>query len=216
MLMRRSSGYDRSKILERAAAARAKGRYKKAIELYGQVLENEPDNPELHRKLAPLYVKAKRASDALASYQVAAEALVREAFEDQAIGLLRGAVAELPQESILWQSIAELELKRGRRPDAVGALVQGRRHLRRRRQRPQAIELLRRAHAVDPTHFEVAYDLAGLLGRTGKRATALRLLRELAARPDRKKLVRVRWLELRWSPGPRALGRLLRALLLRR
>ena len=120
-----SSRYDRSKLMKRAAGARSKGKNRKAIALYRQVLEREPDNPELHRKLAPLYAKTRQAPEALASYQVAAEGLVRQGFDDQAIGLLRGAVEQLSGEVILWQSLAELELKRGRKVDAFETLVEG-------------------------------------------------------------------------------------------
>ena len=210
------AGYDRPKLMKRAGAARAKSKHKKAIALYRQVLEHEPDNPELHKKLAPLYAKTKQAPEALASYQIAAEGLVRQGFDDQAIGLLRGAVGQLPTEAILWQSVADLEVRRGRQLDALAALVEGRGHLRRRDQRPQAIQLLTKARKIDPRDFGVSYDLANLLGKTGRHAPALRLLEELANRPDRRRLARVRGLQLRFSPGPGTLWRYLRALLLRR
>jgi tetratricopeptide (TPR) repeat protein len=214
MLTTRVSGTDRLRLMKRAAAARAKGRHKRAIALYRKVLEREPDNPALHKKLAPLYAKTKQGSEALASYQVAAEGLVRQGFNDQAIGLLRGAVGQLPTEATLWQSVAELELLRGRRVDAVAALVAGRGYMRKRNQRVQAIELLSRARKINPSDFRVSYDLARLLGKTGRHVMAMHLLEELAARPEPKQLARVRGLQFRLSPGPGTLGRYLRALAL--
>ncbi len=216
VLMTKTSGIDRLRLMKRAAAARAKGKHKKAIALYRQLLDREPDNPALHKKLAPLYAKTKQAAEALASYRVAAEGLVRQGFNDQAIGLLRCAAGQLPTEVILWQAVAELELQRGRRVDAVAALVNGRGHQRKRNQRPQAIELLSDARKINPADFRVSYDLACLLGKTGQRATAMRLLEGLACRPDRMQLARVRGLQLRLSPGTGTLGRYIRALLLRR
>jgi tetratricopeptide (TPR) repeat protein len=207
---------NRPKLMKRASAARAKGKHKKAIVLYGRVLEHEPDNPDLHKKLAPLYAKTKQRPEALASYQVAAEGLIRTGFDDRAIGLLRGAAAQLPTEAILWSSIAELELHRGRRADAVAVLVEGRSNLRTRRQRPMALQLLIKAHKIDPTDAHVSFGLACLLGRTGRRAMAMRLLEDLAQRPGPRKLVRIRRQQLRISPGIRTLGRFIRALILRR
>jgi tetratricopeptide (TPR) repeat protein len=216
MFMTKTSRIDRVKLMRRAATARAKGKHKKAIALYRQVLEREPDDPALHKKLAPLYAKTKRAPEALVSYQVAAEGLVRQGFSDQAIGLLRGAAGQLPTEVVLWQSVAELELQRGRRVDAVAVLVEGRGHLRKRKQRLLAIALLADARKINPSDFGVSYDLACLLAKTGRAVMAARLLDELAARTDRKWLARVRGRQLRLSPGPGTLGRYLRALALRR
>jgi tetratricopeptide (TPR) repeat protein len=215
-LLARDRVFDRSKLMKRAAGARNKGKHKKAISLYKQVLELEPDNPELHQKLAPLFAKTRQAPEALASYQVAADGLVRQGFNDRAIGLLRGAAGQLPKEVILWQSIGELELQRGRQVDAVAALVEGRGHLRKRSQRPQAIQLLLKARKIDPANFRVNYDLACLLGKTGERAKALRLLEELSQRRGRGHLTRVRGKQLRMSPGAATLWRYMRALLLRR
>jgi len=212
----KASKVDRVKLMRRAAAARAKGKDRKAIALYRQVLEREPEDPALHKKLAPLYAKTNQAPEALASYQVAAEGLLRRGFNDQAIGLLRGAAGQLPTEVVLWQSVAELELQRGRRVDAVAVLVTGRGHLRKRNQRLLAIQLLADARKIDPSAFRVSYDLACLLAKTGRPALAVRLLEELAGRPDREQLARVRGRQLRLSPGPGTLGRYLRALVLRR
>jgi len=202
--------------MKRAAAARSKGKHKKAIALYLQVLDRERDNPELHKKLAPLYVKTRQAPEALGSYQIAAEGLVRQGFDDQAIGLLRGAAEQLPGEVILWQSLAELDLKRKRPVDAFETLIEGRSRMRRRSQRSEAIQLLSKARKIDPRDFRVSFDLACLLGKTGQRAMALRILDELARRPDRRRLARVRARQLRLSPSPGALGRYARAVFLRR
>jgi tetratricopeptide (TPR) repeat protein len=212
----KKSVYDRSKLMKRAAAARSKGKHKKAIALYREVLDAEPDDADVHQKLAPLLARTRQAPEALASYQVAAAALVQKGFNDQAIGLLRGAADQLPAEVILWQGVARLEIERGRRVDAVEALVEGRSHLRSRSQRPQAIVLLLQARKLDPNHFEVSFDLAGLFGQSGRLAQALQLLDELTRRPDQRQLVRVRARQLRFAPGPGALFRYLRALILRR
>ena len=50
----RPKHYDRSRILDEAAHARAKKRRKKAIALYRRVLAVERHNAELHAKIAPL------------------------------------------------------------------------------------------------------------------------------------------------------------------
>ncbi|MDH3520444.1 MAG: tetratricopeptide repeat protein [Myxococcales bacterium] len=210
--LKRDKSYDRSRILAAASRARKRRRYKKAIGLYRRILEVEPKNPDLHRRVAPLFAKTRQHGDAWASYQRAAEGLVREGFVDRAIGVYREASRYLPRELEVWRALADLEVGRGRRVDAVNVLLEGRRHFRFRRYRREALLLLLQARKIDPSHFAASYDLARLLARTGNRQRAVRLLESLvaAATPRQRRRARARlfWL----SPTPAAGWRWLRAL----
>jgi tetratricopeptide (TPR) repeat protein len=212
----KAKGLDRSRVMKRAAVARKKRRNKKAISLYRQILAEEPDNPDLHKKIAPLLAMTRQNDEALASYRAAAEGFVKKGFTAQAIGLLRAAAVYLPRETILWQNVAELEASRGRVPDAVRALVEGRSHFRSRRQRPQAIQLLRLARRLDAKDFPLNFDLACLLAKTGNRRQAVRMLDELAASSIVKNLRRVRARQFRIAPSPTRAWLLVRVWLLRR
>jgi tetratricopeptide (TPR) repeat protein len=211
-LFARRAHYDRLRILGDAARAQRKGRRKKAIALYRQVLEHEPENPDLHRKLAPLLARTRKPAEAWASYHRAAEGLVRLGFVDRAIGVYREAAGHLPREEKVWLGLAALEAKRGRRADAVQTLLTGRRRLRSRADRPRAIRLLSRARELAPGCFEASFDLAGLLASSGQRGRSIALLDDLAARVRGRELRRVRARQLRISPGPRAAWRWLAAL----
>jgi predicted Zn-dependent protease len=142
-----------------------------------------------------------------------AEPLVEQGFVEHALGIYREAAQSLPRESAVWLAIAELEGKRGRRADAVAALCAGRRQLRARAERPQAIRLLTRAHEIDPTALEPGLELAGLLARSGERGRAVALLETLSRGRRGRALRRVRVRQLNLSPGPRALWRWLGSLL---
>jgi tetratricopeptide (TPR) repeat protein len=215
-VLARDKGYDRTRLMRRASDARKKRKHKKAIALYRQVLEVEPNNFELHQKLAPLLAQTRQGPEALVSYNKAAQGLVVQGFDDRAIGLYHAAVRSLPLEASLWLSLAELEAGRDRKADAVKALLDGRRHFRSRKQRPEAIQLLIRARKLERTNFAVNYDLACLLSKSGERPHALRLLDELAARANRRNLRRVRGRQLWIAPSGGGLMRYLRALLLGR
>jgi tetratricopeptide (TPR) repeat protein len=208
--MRRKK-YDRARVLKRAAVAQRKRKKKKALALYKQVLADEPDNADLHRRVAALLASTGQLVAALASYRKASEQLVRKGFDEQAIGLLRSAVEALPREPFVCRSLAALEVKRGRTPDALEVLLQGAGRLRRRRHRPGAIQLLSDAYRIDPRNFPTTYALAGLLGRGGRRMKALRLLDEVAAGVSRKRLRQVRARQFRISPTPIRAWRLARA-----
>ncbi len=214
-LFSRSAGYDRSQILGDAVTARRKGRTKKAIELYRRVLENEPRNFDLHRRIAPLLAQTKQPEDALASFQLAADGLVGQGFEEQAIGVYREAARYLPLKVQVWEAIAKLQVRLRRRPDAVKSLLEGRRHFRGRKHRAEALRLLIRAREVDPTDYDATLDLARLIGRSN-RAESTRLFEAVAASCRGRKLRRVRGAQFRVMPTPRVAWRWLRALLLGR
>jgi tetratricopeptide (TPR) repeat protein len=200
-LFSRDKGYDRTRLLDQAAKARKRGRLKAAVEAYQRVLAVEPRNADIHRKVAPLLARRRQHDAAWHSYRTAAEELVRNGFDEQAIGVYREAAGLLPRRKEIWGALAELELRRGRKIDAVAALLEGRRHLRRRRDRADAIALLVAVRKIDPHHARAGVDLAGLLARTGSRARALRLLDELAARARGRDLRRVRGQQLWLAPG---------------
>lgn len=211
-LFSKESGYDRSRLLEAISAAEARGKFKKALALYRKILEVEPKNPDLHRRVAPLLARARQLEEAWSSFKIAADALAKEGRYEKAIGLYREAAHHLPRRVELWLAIAELHVERDRPSDATKALLEGRSHFRYRRHRSAAVRLLSRLRALDPGHVEAGLDLARLLRKSGNRLGAMRVLRELPPYCHRRQLRRVRGAELRLSPSPGALWRWVQAL----
>lgn len=208
---RRNQRYDRSRLLRKAAGARKKGRRKKAIDLYRKVLAVEPEDAQIHRKIAPLLAETKQRDDAWRSYQLAAERLRVQGFVDQAIGVLREAARYLPDEPNLWRTLSQLELERHRSADAVSALLEGAGHLRSRRTRDAALSLLMAARKIEPDAFEPNLALGRLLVRCGAHDRGVRLLEQLADRTVGTQRRAVRALLFRISPTPAAAWRWLRA-----
>ena len=202
-ILRRRHSYDRRKLLSQASQARGRGRIKKAIRLYRRILEVEPDDPDVHRKIAPLLARSRQREAALASFSQAVSGLVRRGFEDRALGVCLETVQFYPHRADVWEAIAHLELKRSRRSDAIKALCEGRSHCTRRSQRGDALRLLRRAHELAPDDADIAIDLARMLRRSGARLDARRLLAGFAARSGGSR--RIRWAQLCVDPTPRRL-----------
>lgn len=196
----------RVELLARADQARARGNVKKAISGYRQALALAPDDPAIHGKLAPLLARAGQGDAALESFQAAARAHAEKGFADRAIAVWAQAAEAYPNQPLIWHELAKLHAARGRRADAVKALVAGRSHLRRADERADAIALLREALALTPESFELRLDLAQLLGRTGARDEALGMLAKLV--PEAGARIRaVRWAELRVAfSAPRLLA----------
>ena len=194
-----NGNYDRTKVLRDASRAQAKGRIKKAIALYRQILMVESNNAELHAKVAPLLARTGQYFDAWRSFRTAARNLVRIDRLDHALGTYREALRYLPHEIDAWLAVADIEVKLGRGRDAVKTLRQGRRHFRARHLRPQAICLLRSARTIDPLNGETVIDLARLLAKAKQRDEAELILNELASRSRGRLLRRIRAVQWRMT-----------------
>jgi tetratricopeptide (TPR) repeat protein len=216
MLFRGKAPQTRSEIIAEADRARAKGRIKKAITGYRKALELEPKDPVVHGKLAPLLARSKQPEAALESFHAAAQGHLEKGFADKALAVYTQAADTFPHQIRLWQQLAQLHISKGRRADAVRALLRGRLHFRRKDERREAITLLQEALALDSALFEPKRDLALLLAREGHRAEALALLHPMVKGLRGGALRRVRWTLVRVAPSLGAWGGWLRAVFLGR
>ncbi len=205
----RAKPYDRSQTLAEAETARGQGRTTRAIKLYRTVLSREPNDAVVHGKIAPLLARRKRLrGEALASFRLAAQGQLKAGFTDRAIAVYVQAAAFFPLETELWEEMARLDQVRGRRADAIGALMEGAGHLgRTRATRQEGARLLRRALEMEPWHLEATLQLARILARDGEKEEALALLEDIAGRVRGTGRRRVRRAILRISPTPANLWR---------
>jgi len=189
-------------LLQQASRALRRRRREKALKLYCRVLEHEPENPDLRRRVAPLLADSGRVEDALASYRIAAGSLARKGFLDHAVGVYREAAQRLPRQRVVWEALADLEIQRGKPADAHRALVEGARHLQGRRLRADAVTLLLRARKMEPRHVETGLALARALVKVGARRQAASLLANMATWTRGRERRRVRMRHLVLAPGP--------------
>ncbi len=202
-----SEPYDRARILDAAARARAKKKRARAIALYRQALAFEPKSVELHAKLAPLLAETGQHFDAWCSFRAVARSCLQAGHADRALAVYREATLYLPREVEAWQAVARIQIKAGRRREALETLLEGSRNFHTRWLGAQAIYLLRRAREIDAWDFEVVLELALLLAASEQRAEARLLLDGLAERCTGDRLQRVRAAQVRVSPGPGAAWR---------
>lgn len=204
--------YDRKRLLGQARRAAKRRSHAKAAELYAQVRRAEPRNADVLRRVAAHRIRAGLREEALGDCRMAGELLAGRGFVAQAIALYREYTQRFPQEAEAWCLLSDLEIERGRTPDAVQVLAEASRHFRARRRRPQGIDLLKRARRLDPTHFLAGYQLADLLWRSGDRHGARRVLASLERHVrSRRDLRRLRARLFRLAPTPAAAWRWLRA-----
>jgi Tfp pilus assembly protein PilF len=207
-----ASDYDRNKLVERAERARRARRNGAAIAVYRQILAVDRDLPEIHAKLAPLLARKRQHFDAFQSFRLAAEGFLRMSQTERALAVYHDATHHLPRNPEVWLTLARIQRTRGKTDEATRTLLDGRKRLRRRSERPQAIYLLRAAHEIDPWNPAVVLDLVRLLARTRQRHEALLFLQGLTHRATGTARARAYGLLLRLQPRPGHLWQWLREL----
>jgi thioredoxin-like negative regulator of GroEL len=197
----------RTEILAAADQARARGRVKKAVAGYREALASDPADPAVNVKLAPLLARLGDAEGGAACFRTAAQRHLVQGFTDRAAGVTAAAAATFPLDAGFRLELARLNLLRGRRADAVAALVDGGDALARARRGAAAVPLLRQALDLEPWHAAAILVLAPLLARSGEADEARRLLDGLDGRLARRERRRARFVALRLWPSPRTLWR---------
>jgi tetratricopeptide (TPR) repeat protein len=196
--------YERATVLDQADRARGRGSVRKAIRGYRTILQHDPSDHQVHARVAPLLARTRRWDEARKSFDAAGEGFLKQGFADKAIAVWTNAAQHFPGDVEYWERIANEQLRRGRRVDAVKALLQGRDQFRGRKQRATAVSLLRQVLEVDTFHFEGTLDLCSLLAKEGPggKAEAERLLRCLERWVTQRKLRRkLRLAQLKLAPS---------------
>ena len=184
---------DRTRLLDEANRARARGRHRRAISLFRQVLELDPADHDVAIRLAELLALEGQRFEAWGLYRSAGKTTLRERKPLQSLAIFREATRCLPFEFEAWRVTAELLRKLGRDEDAQLALREARRQYRSRFDRAQAIEVLRMIRQIDPWDHEIVLDLSRLYAQTDQGARALRILESLAVRSDGPPLRTIRF-----------------------
>src|SRR5438093_6550252 len=196
---------DRRETLASAEKARSRGRVRKAVRCYLKVLEHDPADHVVRSKLAPLLAKVGRWDESRQNFDKAANGYLDAGFTPKAIAVWTVAAQTFPEQVEYWERIANEQVKRGKRQDAVLALLQGRSMLGSKRQRPLAVLLLRQVLELEPGHVDATIDLADQLRRDGTRDEAKRLLAGLLVRIGKVRSLRrrVRFAQFRLEPSIR-------------
>ncbi|MFZ5468907.1 MAG: tetratricopeptide repeat protein [Myxococcota bacterium] len=194
--------YNRTRILDAAEKARSKGSRKKAIALYQEILAKDPNDAQVNARIAPLLHRVGKTEDAEKAFGLAAQSFVDKGFIDKALAVYAQAVELFPLDPRLWKRVGELTMERGRKADAVKALMQGAQQLTRKKpSREAALLLLEQAVGYDPFHLEATFALGRLLKRLGRKDEGMQRLEALQASLAGPARRRVRRAQFYLSPG---------------
>ncbi len=201
----------RGELLAEADRARAGGRARKAAAAYQLALKSDPTDPSINVKLGPLLAGLGDAEGGARCFRMAAKRHLDAGFVDRAAGVTLTATGVLPLDAGFRLELARLNVLRGRRQDAVAALLEGGRAQAKARRPDVAASLLGKALEIEPWHLDTCLALVPVLAGNGHGDSAREFLVGLEKRYRGPARRRVRWAAFRVSPGLRTLGRWLRA-----
>ncbi len=201
----------RAEILAQADRARSRGRLRKAAAGYREALQSDPTDPSVNVKLAPVLARLGDAEGGARCFRVAARRHLDAGFVDRAAAVTLTATGVFPLDDGFRLELARLNVSRGRRQDAVAALLEGGRAQAKAGRPDLAASLLGKALEIEPYHLETCLALLPVLKRAGHPDSARELVGKLEKRYRGPALRRVCWAAFRLSPGLGTLWRWVRA-----
>jgi tetratricopeptide (TPR) repeat protein len=191
----------RTEILAEADHARARGRVKKAVSGYRKALESDPTDPFVNVKLAPLLARLGDSQGSARCFRAASKRHLDAGFTDRAAAVALAATGVFPLDAGFRLELSRLNVLRGRRKDAVQALVEGGQAQARAGRPEAAVGLLGNALEIEPWHLDASLALVPVLAGGGNDSGAHKIVDGLLERyrgPVRK---RIRWTAFRVWPG---------------
>lgn len=207
----RSKPRTRAEIIAAADRARSRGRIRKAAAGYRKALDADPTDPSVNVKLAPLLARLGDAEGGTRCYRTAAKRHLDAGFLDRAVAVNVAAAGVFPLDADFRLEVSRLNVLRGRRQDAVQALIDGGAAQARAGRPNVAAKLLGKALELEPWHLEACLALVPILARNGQADAARRFVDGLLARHRGPSRRRVRWVAFRTWPGLGTFWRWLRA-----
>lgn len=201
----------RAEIVAAADHARARGRVKKAVAGYRKALESDPSDPSVNVKLGPLLARLGDADAAARCFRTAAKKNLDLGFMDRAAAVNLAATGVFPLDAGFRLEVSRLNVLRGRKQDAVQALLDGGLAQAKARRPDVAASLLGKALEIEPWHLDACLALAPILARNGHPDAARKFIDGLVQRYRGPARRRIRWVAFRIWPSPGTFWRWLRA-----
>lgn len=171
--------FDRSEVLRKAERYHSQRRIRKAIREYEKALSVDPQDVDVHTRIAPLYIKAGRKEPAKASLRQVIAWYEKRGFVDKAIAMLRLSLSVDRRDLAARLHLTDLYLGKAHTGDALKLLEGSRRAFRGRRFLMEAIAVEERILGLSPDDFRAQVALVRLLWKSGKRREAVDRLRRM-------------------------------------
>ncbi len=191
----RSLAVNKRKILESAQKHLQRGALDKALEDYQTLVKADPKDSNIRLKVGDLHLKLGRTQDAIDAYLRVAQQFTNEGFDAKAVALYK-QITKLDEKRFeVNAQLGELYQRMGLTSEAMKAMQLAADGAHRAGDKGQALSLLRRMAALDPTNTASRLKVADLLRAEGKPEEALaeydEVVRELARQNNGEEQIKV-------------------------
>jgi len=196
-----TASYDRGEILRKAEKYRSQLRIRKAIREYEKILSADPQDIDVHIRIAPVYIRVGRKDKAKTSLRQVIAWYEKMGFTEKAIATLRLALKVDHRDLATNLNLVNLYLGEDHAVEARNVLDRARKAYRGKRFLKEALAVEEKILFLAPDDFRAQVSLVRLLWKTGKRREALERLRRMEEqwarrgnKPYWRKTRRLSWL----------------------
>lgn len=177
---------NKRKILQSAQKHLQKGALEKALKDYQTLLAADPRDANLRLKIGDIELKRGRRDQAVAAYMKVAEAFMNDGFDAKAVALYKQITKIDEKRADVLVPLADLYQRMGLHSDAMNALQTAADAHYRDGRKDDALDLLRRMAALDPSNTNSRLKVADLLRQQDRNDEAISEYEEVAEELDRQ------------------------------
>ncbi|GBE15274.1 cellulose synthase subunit BcsC [bacterium BMS3Abin14] len=176
----------KEKLLQQAQKLLSKGSLDKAVKVFQQLVDLEPQNQRSVLRLAELLAKTGRKAAAVEQYEKVAEIHVKEDFIPKAIAVYRTVVRIDPERLSAYERLAELYKKQGLEAEALAQLQNIFELYSKSGDVPRQTEVLRVMVDMDSENLGFQVRLGEILAKSGNRKEAAKAFAAAATTLSRR------------------------------
>lgn len=177
---------DKEKISNQAQKYFQKGQYDKAIKEYQKIIEADPSDMRIWKKIGDIQVKAGKTREAIATYLKLADNFFAQGFYTKALALLRQIQTMDASIEEVYLKLADVYVASNFLPDAIHQLDRLSKLQEAAGNIEAMIATLHKMADLDPQTWTYRAHLAETLSRLGRKAEASAELRKVTAQLERE------------------------------
>jgi Tfp pilus assembly protein PilF len=164
---------NKRKILEAARKHAQKGAKEKALKEFGKLLKLDPRDSKVRLEMGDTHRRWGQVAEAIEAYSVVADQFMHEGFDARAVAVFKQIQNLQPDTFSYHEPLAELYQRMGLTAEAIGSLEAAAESHRAAGQKQEALGLLRKMAALDPSNTTSRIKVADLLQQEGMTEDAI-------------------------------------------